>query len=171
MDKKIKTLVEGGIAVALASVLSLIVVFKMPQGGSITAGSMSPIIFYSLRRGLKNGVLAGIVFGLVNFLISPYFFSPLQVILDYGLAYGALGLAGLGKSKDFRLMNVIIFSSLAIGARSMFHILAGVIFFSSYAGSMNPWLYSLIYNGSYLVPELVITTIIIRFLYKPLYNI
>lgn len=171
MDNKIKTLVEGGIAVALASVLSLIVIFKMPQGGSITAGSMSPIIFYSLRRGLKSGVLAGIVFGLVNFLISPYFFSPLQVILDYGLAYGALGLAGLGKSKDFSFINIMFFSSLAIGTRSIFHILAGVVFFSSYGGGMNPWLYSLIYNGSYLVPELIITSILIRFLYKPLYNI
>lgn len=168
---QIKSLTEGGLAVALATVLSLIVVYKMPQGGSITAGSMVPIIFYSLRWGAKKGVLVGGVFGLINFMISPYFYSPMQFLLDYILAYGFLGLAGIFSSKEFSIKNVILGSSLGILARAISHILAGVFFFAEYAGDMNPWVYSGIYNASYLVPELIISIIVISILYKPLTNI
>lgn len=173
MEKRIqiRSITEGSLAVALATVLSLIVVYKMPQGGSITAGSMVPIIFYSLRWGAKKGILAGGVFGLINFMISPYFYSPMQFLLDYILAYGLLGLAGIFSSKEFSIKNVILGSSLGILARAISHILAGVFFFSEYAGDMNPWVYSGIYNASYLVPELIISIIVISILYKPLTNI
>lgn len=173
MEKRIqiRSITEGSLAVALATVLSLIVVYKMPQGGSITAGSMVPIIFYSLRWGAKKGILAGGVFGLINFMISPYFYSPIQFLLDYILAYGLLGLAGIFSSKEFSIKNVILGSSLGILARAISHILAGVFFFAEYAGDMNPWVYSGIYNASYLVPELIISIIVISILYKPLTNI
>lgn len=173
MEKRIqiRSITEGSLAVALATVLSLIVVYKMPQGGSITAGSMVPIIFYSLRWGAKKGILAGGVFGLINFMISPYFYSPMQFLLDYILAYGLLGLAGIFSSKEFSIKNVILGSSLGILARAISHILAGVFFFAEYAGDMNPWVYSGIYNASYLVPELIISIIVISILYKPLTNI
>ena len=95
----------------------------------------------------------------------------MQFLLDYILAYGLLGLAGIFSSKEFSIKNVILGSSLGILARAISHILAGVFFFAEYAGDMNPWVYSGIYNASYLVPELIISIIVISILYKPLTNI
>ena len=97
MSKKMNTqiLVEGGIMVALAFVLGEIKLFKLPQGGSVTLGLMIPIIFYSLRHGVGTGVLAGVVLGLLKLANGGYFVSIPQVILDYPVAFGAIGLSGL----------------------------------------------------------------------------
>ena len=73
MNIKIEEIVEGGVFIALATVLSLITIYKMPQGGSITAASMAPIIIYSIRWGVKKGLIAGAIYGLIQFFISPYF--------------------------------------------------------------------------------------------------
>lgn len=171
MNIKIEEIVEGGVFIALATVLSLITIYKMPQGGSITAASMAPIIIYSIRWGVKKGLIAGAIYGLIQFFISPYFLSPMQFLLDYIIAYSLLGIAGLGKRNDFELMNVLPAAGLAMVARALSHILAGVFFFAEYAGDQNPWIYSSIYNFSYMIPELIITTIIISLLNKPLINI
>lgn len=171
MNIKIEEIVEGGIFIALATVLSFITIYKMPQGGSITAASMAPIIIYSIRWGVKKGLIAGAIYGLIQFFISPYFLSPMQFLLDYIIAYGMLGIAGIGKRNDFNLKNVLPAAGLAMAARALSHILAGVFFFAEYAGNQNPWVYSAIYNFSYMIPELIITTIIISLLNKPLKNI
>lgn len=166
MSKKMNTqiLVEGGIMVALAFVLGEIKLFKLPQGGSVTLGLMIPIIFYSLRHGVGTGVLAGVVLGLLKLANGGYFVSIPQVILDYPVAFGAIGLSGLF-SKQFKEQKSIVpvFCGTFVGVLGRFvaAVLSGVIFFAEYAGEMNPWLYSIEYNGTYLGIELAIAVVVI----------
>lgn len=167
MSKKMNTqiLVEGGIMVALAFVLGQIKLFSLPQGGSVTLGLMIPVIFYSLRHGVGAGVLAGVVLGLLE-LIDGYFLSVPQVILDYPVAFGALGLSGLF-SKQFKEKKSIVpvFCGTFVGVFGRFvaAVLSGVIFFADYAKevNMNPWTYSIEYNASYLGIELAIAVVVI----------
>lgn len=174
-------LVEAGIMLALAVVLSHFEIYKAPQGGSVTPGSMVPILFFAMRWGLGPGVVTGIAFGLLKIMLGGWVFSPIQAILEYPIAFGFLGLAGIfSKAIDFNSGNElnlqtyakIIFSVfLAIAGRFICHLLAGVIFFSEYAGTQNPWIYSTIYQSTYLVPEFIISAVILSLLWKPLRRI
>ena len=156
-----RILAETIIFVALATALSFVVVYVMPQGGSITAGSMVPLIWLALRRGPKIGVTAGILYGLVQFVVLPYAVDPVQVLLDYPLAFGVLGFAGFSKKMP------LIGASVAIAGRFAMHFVSGVVYWAPlYAPDLNPFTYSAIYNGSYLVPELVVTGVIIYLLQR-----
>jgi len=148
-------------AVALSGVLHLITLYQFPQGGRITAAAMVPVLFVALRRGPKIGILAGIAFGLVVLIEEPFIFHPLQVLFDYPLAYGALGLAGF--FRRFPLGGVVV----GIAGRFVCHFTSGLVFFATYApAGMSPALYSALYNGSYLVPELVVSSIVMFVLQK-----
>jgi len=145
--------------VALGTVLSYIKIFSLPQGGSITAASMVPILWFALRRGPKVGLLAATVYGLVQFALSPYIFHPAQVLLDYPVAFGLLGIAGFFQKSPF------IGVGLGILFRFFAHFLSGIIFFSSYVPEgMNSAIYSAVYNGGYLLVELVISIYVIYLL-------
>jgi thiamine transporter len=161
MKIQTKVLTEVVTAVALSGVLHLITLYHLPQGGKITAASMVPILFVALRRGGRVGTLAGIAFGLVALVEGPYIYHPVQVLLDYPLAFGALGLAGFFRKQP--LVGVAI----GIGGRFVCHFLSGIIFFASYTPSgMNPAVYSALYNASYLIPELIISELVILILVK-----
>ena len=151
-----RILAETIIFVALATALSFVVVYVMPQGGSITAGSMVPLIWLSLRRGPRIGMAAGILYGAIQFIILPYAVDPIQVLLDYPLAFGVLGLAGFFKKVP------LVGAAVGITARFIMHFVSGVVYWAPlYAPDLNPYAYSSVYNASYLVPELVVTGIII----------
>jgi thiamine transporter len=158
MSKKFfstRALTEAVIVVALSVVLSFIKIYHLPQGGSITAGSMVPLIWISLRRGTKIGLFTCFVYGLVQFALEPYAYHPIQVLLDYPIAFGVLGLAGL--LQRLPLVGV----GVGIGGRFLAHTTSGVIFFAEYAPEgTSPLLYSAIYNGSYLLPELIVSGIL-----------
>ena len=94
-----KVLAEIAIFTALATALSLIVIYVMPQGGSITLASMVPIIWLALRRGPKIGIATGILYGIIQFMLLPYAIDPVQVLLDYPLAFAVLGLAGFFQTR------------------------------------------------------------------------
>ena len=159
IDRKI--LAELIVFVALASVLHLIRPFSLPQGGSITAGAMIPIMLFSLRRGYKNGLLAGIIFGLIVFVQEPFFFHPVQWLLDYPIAFGLLGLAGI--ARKYYVLGI----GLAMFGRFISHFLSGIIFFASYTPEgMSPIIYSIIYNGSFLSIEFAISAVILYALFK-----
>ena len=168
----VKVLVEAGVMIALAFVLSLVEIYKAPQGGSVTPGSMIPIILFALRWGVGPGVLAGIAFGLLKMVLGGYVMSIPQAMLDYPLAFGLLGLAGLF-SKDLKKGNMsgygkITFSVfLAIAGRFICHFLAGVIFFRDGAGTQNPYIYSFIYQTTYLLPEFIISSAVLSFIWAP----
>mgnify|MGYP001071329764 CR=1 FL=1 len=154
-----KIIAEIVVFVALASALSYIKIFSLPQGGSVTAGSMIPILWLALRRGAKVGLFAAAVYGCVQLVIEPFIFHPAQVLLDYPIAFGMLGLAGFFKNRPFLGVNV------GIPGRFLAHFISGVVFFADYAPEgMHPVVYSAIYNGSYLLPELVISVYIVYLL-------
>jgi thiamine transporter len=156
-----RILAETIIFVALATALSFIIVYILPQGGSITAGSMVPLIWLALRRGPRIGVAAGILYGLIQFVILPYAIDPVQVLLDYPLAFGVLGLAGFFKKLP------LIGATVTISGRFAMHFVSGVVYWAPiYAPNSNPFAYSAIYNGSYLLPELVVSGVIIYLLQK-----
>ncbi|MEM3458901.1 MAG: energy-coupled thiamine transporter ThiT [Candidatus Bathyarchaeia archaeon] len=145
--------------VALATALSYIKVFSLPQGGSVTAGSMVPILWLALRRGAKVGLFAAVVYGLVQLAVEPFIYHPAQVLLDYPIAFGMLGLAGFFQNRPFVGVNV------GIWGRFLAHFISGVIFFGSYAPEgMSPIVYSAVYNGGYILPELAISIYIVYLL-------
>src|SRR5438093_12003538 len=94
----VKILAEMASAVALSGALSLITIFTLPQGGSITLASMVPILLFALRRGPKFGVIAGALLGLVVLVEMPFVVHPAHLFLDYRFAFGVFGLAGLFRS-------------------------------------------------------------------------
>lgn len=147
-----------GIMVALSTVLGMIVIYRLPQGGSVTLCSMVPIIFISMVFGVPYGMFAGFLVGLLNLILDPFIVHPIQVLLDYFLAFTLLGIGGIFKN------NKILAATISIFARFICSVLSGVIFFSSYANGKNPILYSIIYNGSYLGIELIITTVVLYLL-------
>ena len=147
--------------IALSSVLHAIRIYTLPQGGSVTLGSMIPILLLSMRRGLKVGAAAGAVFGFVVLYEEPFIYNPLQVLLDYPIAFGALGLAGLLRREPIAGVG------LGIAGRFFAHFLSGIIFFASFApAGINPALYSAIYNGSYLGIEFGISAVMMFLLTK-----
>jgi len=154
-----KVIAETVMFVALATVLSYLKIFSLPQGGSVTAASMVPILWLALRRGPKVGLFAATVYGLVQFALEPYIFNPVQVLLDYPIAFGLLGVAGFFQKRP------LIGVSLGIFGRFFAHFLSGIIFFASFAPEgMNPAVYSAVYNGGYMLVELVISIYVIYLL-------
>ena len=154
-----KVLAEMAIAIALATVLSYIKIFSMPYGGSVTLGSMVPILLISFRRDVKVGVTTGVIYGLVQMFLDGWFYSPVGMLLDYPLAFGVLGLAGLFKKQP--IIGVV----LGMAGRFVCHFISGVVFFGIYAPEgMSPVIYSAAYNGGYMLPEIVISAILIYLL-------
>ncbi len=163
----VKIAAEAAMMIALASALSLFKVFRMPQGGSVTLGSMVPILLFAMRRGAKYGILAGVLFGLVRLYLGMYVVHPVQLLLDYPLAFGALGLAGLIKTGGDKPMHTVVGTALGIGGRFLSHWVSGIIFFAEYApAGQHPALYSAIYNGGYLGVEFVISAVMVYLLAK-----
>ena len=160
-----RVLTEAAIAVALSFVLGFFVLFKMPFGGSVSL-EMIPLILLSLRQGWKVGVIAGAAYGLLDLAIDPFVVHPLQLLLDYPLAFGVLGLAGLFKPT---VWGAVLGATVAVLARFFCHFLSGVVFFASYApDGWNPFLYSAAYNAAYLAPSLLIAIVVVLVLLKAL---
>jgi thiamine transporter len=166
-DNKTRMLVEAGIMIALAYVLSMVKLFQMPNGGTITAGSMIPILIFAFRWGGVQGMFVGAVYGVIQFLLGPkWSFHVASIAFDYVVAFGALGLAGFFRKGG--LAKGMVGVAVGIAGRFVCHVLSGVIVWASYAPEgMNPWVYSTVYNGSYLLPELVISALVFAMLYKP----
>ena len=152
-----------GVSIALAASLQLITIIKMPQGGSVTAGSMVPIILISLFYGPEVGFLTGFLFGIINFIMTPFAVHPVQVLFDYPLPFMAIGIVGYFRS--FNIRGILVGVIIAMLARFTCHFISGVVFFGSYAPKgTSVYLYSLLYNGSYMGLETIITCVIIGIL-------
>ncbi len=156
---KIKELTYTSIAIAIATVLSMIKVLQLPQGGAITLCSMLFIVLVGYWYGVKQGMLAGLVYGLLQIALGGYIVHPVQILLDYPLAFAALGLSGLFSKTEGGLIK-----GLMIGAfgRFLCHFISGIVFFASYAPKdWDPMIYSAAYNISYIGVEVFLTAIII----------
>ncbi|WP_186577655.1 energy-coupled thiamine transporter ThiT [Aquibacillus kalidii] len=177
--KRTLFLVEVAIFASFAIVLDLIpfLSFKIwPQGGSVSL-AMIPIFLVAFRWGTKGGLLAGLLYGLLQLIIEPHIRHWLQAILEYGVAFAGLGLAGLfakqarkaisaENSRAF-IRNVIMGVLLGCSVRYLAHILAGVVFFKEYAPEGIPvWWYSITYNGTYMLPSFIICTVAVWLLFS-----
>ena len=170
---RIRALTEGAIMVALAFVLSFVKLYELPNGGSLTP-AMFPILFFSLRWGLGRGLAAGFVFGLLQLIFDgAYAWGWQSMILDYLLAFTPLGLAGLFKGKAWG-----IFPGTVIGCIGRFavHYISGVTIYRIIEPTAIPGLgtfdnaavYSLVYNGSYMLPNMLLAIILAGVLYVPM---
>lgn len=154
-----RQLVYSAAAIALAVVCSMIKLFEMPMGGSVTLLSMLFIVLIAYWYGPYVGIMTAVAYGLVQFVTEPIFYTIPQMLLDYPLAFGALGLAGFFNKKPHGLQIGYI---VGVIGRFVFATISGVVFFGAYAPEgMNPLVYSSAYQASYLVPEAVVTLIMI----------
>lgn len=145
----------GALCIAAAFIMSYLRIFKLPNGGTITVASMLPLFLYAAIAGPWAGMTAGICYGLLQFWQDPFFMHPVQFLLDYPLAFGLLGLAGF--FKDRLWLGAIV----GTAGRFLCAFFSGVIFFAEYANGQNVFLYSLGYNASYLVPDVIICLVLI----------
>ncbi len=178
-NTKTLKLVEGAIMVALAVVLSFIKFKFLPYGGSITLVSMLPIMVYSIRHGLSWGMLVSVVYALVQMFIdlgevSSWGLSAAMFVgclaFDYIIAFSVLGLAGMFRNKGAG--GAISGMIIAMILRYISHIVSGVVIFKS-AGAIweglnieNSLLYSMAYNATYMLPEIVFSIIVVIVLFS-----
>lgn len=155
----VKQLVFCAMAIALGTVLSNIKLFEFPTGGSITPLSMLVICLPGYFFGLGAGLLTGVAYGVLQLLIDPYVLYPMQLVVDYLLAFGALGLSGLFTNAKNGMIKGYI---TAVLGRFVFAVISGWIFFGAYAWEgWAPLPYSLAYNAMYIFSEAAITVIIL----------
>ncbi|QDP40003.1 energy-coupled thiamine transporter ThiT [Radiobacillus deserti] len=177
-SKRILFLVEVAILSAFAFVLDIIPFLSIKfwaQGGSVSL-AMIPVFIVAYRWGLKGGLLSGLLFGLYQVAFGqPYILTPIQGILDYGVAFTVLGFAGLFAAKVQQSLkernrgqfvwNVSAGILLGCTLRFIAHYFAGVAFFESAIDGMGIYLYSFLYNISYLLPSFVLNALVIGFLF------
>ena len=163
---QIRILVETGIMLALAFILSYFRVGQMPQGGSVSL-QMIPIFLIALRWGFKAGVFAGVAFGILK-IIGPGFWPGhwAQVLLDYPIAFGVIGVAGLLRFNSY--IAIVVAGTI----RFLSHFIAGMVFFGHYAPEgMSAFRYSLTYNSTYMIPEILLVIFITPYIVSKLKDI
>lgn len=138
--------VQTAMLVAISFVLSMIKFFHYPQGGSLSLASMLPLMLCGILYGPGVGMTAGLASGLLSLMTDFYVIHPAQLMLDYFLPNMVFGLSGiLGATGKIRpALGALLMSIISVGC----NVLSGVVFFAAYAGEMNVWVYSIIYNGS-----------------------
>lgn len=146
-------------AISLGTVLSNVKLFHFPFGGSVTLLSMLMVCLPGYWFGLEAGLTAAAAHGVLQLVTNPYVVHPAQLVIEYLLAFGALGLSGL----FYRSKNGLLKGYAAgVAGRWIFASLSGWIFFKEYTWEgWNPLLYSLTYNGIYIFSEAAITLIIL----------
>lgn len=162
MSNKIRGISEISMAAALSVLLSFIVLFKMPQGGSVSL-SMIPIIIVAYRRGGASGMITGAVYGILAVFIDGVIIHPASIILDYVLAFSLVGICGFFNKS---VLGIICGIFTGILGRFLSSLISGGILFANFApAGQNPWVYSAIYQITYLFPEFIICTVIAVILY------
>ena len=170
-----RMLCEGAIMVALALVLGLTSkVFELPRGGSISL-EMLPLFVFCVRWGMGSGFIACFAFSILQiFVQGAVTWGWQSIILDYILAFGVIGVAGLGHGHKY---GIFWGSLLGAAARFIIHFISGITIYRIVAPTAvlgttfdNPYLYSAVYNGSYIVADLILCLIIFALTYRPLRN-
>lgn len=169
-DNPTLTLVHGALCIALAFVLSYFKLFSMPDGGSITLASMLPMMVYANRYGVRKGLLAGLVYGLLQYIQGGYFVHWIQFLLDYPIAFALIGLAGLTKGDKNLVFSVLIGGT----GRFLCHLISGILVFGEYVmigadavtgigfGTMLSanFVASFVYNAPFMYADIAICAII-----------
>lgn len=172
---KILALTQSAIFIALATVLSFLPVYEMPMGGSVTLASMLPILFIGLKFGYKWGLASSGIYAFIQLmqaLIKGNVFIYcttigtvlICVLFDYIVPFGILGLSAFAKPTEGKRLSIIkasITFGVLVAIRFICHYITGVAIWGQWApDGMGKYLYSLIYNGQYMLPELIITLVI-----------
>ncbi len=154
--------------IAISYLLGLITLYQMPQGGALHPANLAPLFIFAFRWGGKQGCLTALTYGLVHFLLGMKFtLHPASIVLDYLLGFGLLGLAGFIKPTS--LGKVLLGGILGCTARLCCSLVSGAVVFASYAPQgQNPWLYSLLYNLSYMAPETLVNLVVLALFYPHL---
>lgn len=173
---RVRALCEGAIMLALALVLNLLsksIFANLPQGGSISL-AMFPLLLIAHRWGWGYGLLTGFCYGLLDMLLDGgYAWGWQSILLDYLVAYTALGLGGFFRGKAWGMFPCVVLGSLG---RFAVHYVSGVTLYriieptgiEGFGVFTDPHLYSLVYNGVYMLPNMVIAVVITALLYVPM---
>jgi len=164
-NKTVRIISEGAIMVALSTVLSFLSLRLWPQGGSIDL-VMIPVIVFALRRGVGWGLIAGLVYGMIDCIVSGgVAYGWQSIILDYAVAYAMVGLAGLLPKKP---VAAVVLASLA---RLLVHVLSGVVIWGQWMPDeflglqmTNVWFYSFLYNGTFMAGNMVLAIVVVAIL-------
>ena len=187
-NRRIRMLTEISVSVSLSIILGFIRLYRLPMGGSLSL-KLLPLIYLSLRHGPKAGMAGGLLAGLLTLILDPVILHPIQVLLDYIFPYIAIGI--MGWFPNYARTGIVVTSAI----RLVSQVLSGVIYFSAYAPpNMNqqaydfmlntfelmipilrldwtaPWIYSILYNSSVIIPETLILIIITPPIIKRLNN-
>ena len=165
----VRALCEGALMVALATALSFVKLMELPQGGSVCIG-MLPLFIYCSRNGWKQGFIASFAFGLLQLLLDgAYAWGPTSMLLDYFLAFGVLGVAGFFRGRIY--LGAVVASL----CRFAVHFVSGITIYRIYEPTelfntvlANPYIYSALYNGSFVGVDLALCLVILALLSKPL---
>ena len=171
MKKNTRMIAEGGVCIALAVALSFLKIAPVADGGSIDL-VMIPLCFFALKWGAGWGCLAGLVFGTIKLFLGGHALTLISFVFDYSVAYAAVGLAGLfGKKEKARPFGAFFGGFV----RFIIHVISG---FTVYAEWMpeeflgmhmsSTVIYSLLYNGIYMIPNIIICVLVIALLNEPL---
>lgn len=163
-DKKgfdTKSVSYAAVCIAMSFALSYLRIVKMPQGGSITIASLLPIMIYSYMFGVKKGVFAGMIYGVLQAFQDPYILHPAQFVLDYPAAFACIGLSGLfannKKLEKLPQVQIALGGVIAGLCRFLMHFLSGMFAFGEFAPPDTPvWIYSLGYQAGYVLPDIAI---------------
>ena len=184
-NSKTRIMAECAILVALSTVLSFLKIWNMPWGGSITLFSMLPVCYISVRHGVKWGLGSAFLYSVIQLFFGITLDGLLGwgltggilvacIFLDYLIAFTSLGFSGVFAKKGFA--GIVAGTAMSVAIRFACHLLSGVYVFAS-AGKLwegfetsNTWLYSFVYNGCYMLPELVMTIIGAAIVYQALVN-
>ena len=169
---KIRMLSEGALLIAMGQILSLLPLWKMPWGGSIDL-AMVPILLFAVRWGLKWGLVEGLAFGTLQMIFEGGVAIGWQSIIgDFLVAFTALGLAGLCKGLEKGIFVGTIVGGLA---RFLVHYVVGATIWAQYMPEAffgmtmtTPWVYSFLYNGAYMLPDIVLCLVVFGLLWKPM---
>lgn len=172
MNTKIMTICRGALLIAAAMVLSYIKIDIAALGGSLNL-VMVPLVIFSIMYGPGWGIAAGLLYGTMKFFFAGGTAVNWQsMLLDYTLAYGAVGFAGLCRNAKYGMVIGALVGGIG---RFIVHFISGVTIYAEYAedtflgiATPNDWIYSLVYNGSYMVPCIIITMVCCALLAKPL---
>ena len=155
----VKGLAVCGVCIALAYALSYVKLFSMPLGGSVTLCSMFFICIIGYFYGWKYSLTAALAYGILQFVQKPEIVTPIQVAVDYGFAFTALGLSGFFKDMKYGLYIGYL---VGVTGRFIFSAISGYVFYAEYtAEGWNPLPYSICYNGAYLYTEAAITLVVL----------
>ncbi|MCQ2431097.1 MAG: energy-coupled thiamine transporter ThiT [Clostridia bacterium] len=167
-NEKLICMIECAIMVALSVVLSMIKIYKLPLGGAVTLLSMLPVAVFSIRRGLGWGLTGGFLYAAIQMFLDlgeviSWGLTPAALIgclvFDYLLAFTVIGLAGMFRNHG--VGGMAAGTAIALFLRFCSHLVSGTLIFDVWMPEewSNPFIYSVVYNGSYMLPEIIFTVI------------